>query len=208
MSHRFRFWLVVTLAMVLAMCGGPLLALSWDAERDFLISDNPNGAWSYGWSANLNSGYAFHLLPYGVTLTYSPVIGLERRNPSTSSTEPGICRNPTSGTLSNWGVTWLPHTMSLHPGPNGEDCIVRWTAPAAGTYAISGDFHDVTGGALRPMCMFCTTECRCLMGWSREGRLSLSGLRSLRQQEIRLTLQLGLGRTATMLGTAPGWWRP
>ena len=30
------------------------------------------------------------------------------------------------------GVVWEPGRLALHPGPRGEYCVLRWTAPAAG----------------------------------------------------------------------------
>src|SRR5437588_9721264 len=37
--------------------------------------------------------------------------------------------------------------LNLHPGPSGERGVVKWTAPAAGTYTVSGRFQGIdTGG--------------------------------------------------------------
>jgi hypothetical protein len=37
--------------------------------------------------------------------------------------------------------------LNLHPGPNNERSIVRWSSPSSGTYAVSGRFEGIdTGG--------------------------------------------------------------
>lgn len=53
-----------------------------------------------------------------------------------------------------------PGQLSLHPGPNTEPAVLRWTAPAAGFYSIKGTFHPgdygimrVGGAAGRPILM-------------------------------------------------------
>ena len=33
--------------------------------------------------------------------------------------------------------------LHFHPGPNGERSVVRWTAPAAGTYQIAAIFRGL-----------------------------------------------------------------
>ena len=57
--------------------------------------------------------------------------------------EPNITYNNTKGTINSLGVTWEPGRLGLHPGPNGEPCVLRWTAPAAGQYAISAEFVSI-----------------------------------------------------------------
>ena len=57
--------------------------------------------------------------------------------------EPNITYNGTEGTIRSLGVTWEPGRLGLHPGPNGEPCILRWTAPVAGQYAIAAKFVSI-----------------------------------------------------------------
>ena len=37
-------------------------------------------------------------------------------------------------------TTWLPGQVALHPGADGQYSVVRWTAPAAGEYALAAVF--------------------------------------------------------------------
>lgn len=108
----------------------------WDAKTDFSVANgNPNGAWTYGWSqtrgsvfipyppppsSDLNStpGFAsWHLIQSGL---YAPHATL-----NTSSTQP------------SW---WEAGQLGLHPGLNGENSVIRWTSPGAGTYRIAATF--------------------------------------------------------------------
>ncbi|MFH1922825.1 MAG: glycoside hydrolase family 2 TIM barrel-domain containing protein, partial [Planctomycetota bacterium] len=57
--------------------------------------------------------------------------------------EPNLTYNATEGTIRSLGVTWEPGRLGLHPGPNGEPCVLRWTAPVAGQYAISATFLSI-----------------------------------------------------------------
>ena len=51
--------------------------------------------------------------------------------PKESPTEPWVAVNATRETITALGITWPAGQLALHPGPNGEYSVVRWTAPAA-----------------------------------------------------------------------------
>ena len=57
--------------------------------------------------------------------------------------EPNVTYNGTQAPISALGVLWEPGRLSLHPGPAGEYCVVRWTAPADGTHSISARFISI-----------------------------------------------------------------
>src|SRR2546423_3979298 len=44
-------------------------------------------------------------------------------------------------------VVQPPDTLNVHPGPHGERGVVKWTAPAAGTYTVAGRFQGIDTGA-------------------------------------------------------------
>lgn len=54
--------------------------------------------------------------------------------------EPNVTHNGTGGLRQGLGNTWAPGRLALHPGPNGEYCVLRWTAPTAGDYSVSAKF--------------------------------------------------------------------
>lgn len=56
---------------------------------------------------------------------------------------PNVTKNVGDAALNFDGTTWPPHTFALHPGLAGEPSVVRWTAPAAGEYALSATFRNI-----------------------------------------------------------------
>jgi hypothetical protein len=58
---------------------------------------------------------------------------------------PGVYHNPSNlSVTNNTGTAILgPGQLSFYPGPNGEFCIIRFTAPTNGLYQVSGAFTGV-----------------------------------------------------------------
>jgi hypothetical protein len=99
-----------------------------DVARDFSIAVNPSPRWSYG--SEPTRGGTFTLYPShssGSLDLWSVCCPLIWHNPTTSSVNQATNLTPPGG-------------FGLHPGPGGENSVVRWTAPASGTYRIAGDF--------------------------------------------------------------------
>ncbi len=113
---------------------------TWDATRDF-SSSNPNGAWSYGDGI---TGTSFTLYPF-----YNPdcadiwgASGVVCWTAEIFDHDPLVSFNTTGNWLNFASVVDPPNVLLIHPGPNdGQDTIVRWTAPVAGYYNISGFFE-------------------------------------------------------------------
>jgi hypothetical protein len=134
-SRKHIFILVMLLGVATATC----LAQTWDATKDFAAS-NPNGAWSYGYG---NTGSTF--TPYTI---YNPdcgiiVHGIVCWTAEEYGNAPNVAYNTTGGWLDDAGALAPPNALNVHPAPDWEpaDTIVQWTAPATGTYRISGFFE-------------------------------------------------------------------
>ncbi len=109
-------------------------ASSWDLSSEF-ISTAASPIWSYG-SKLGNTFTAFSgpatsspcvtgwTLPAGL-----PFVG---QNPS-----------PISCTAGSPSVTLAPRAMLLHPGYVGEAAVVRFKAPYAAQYRVSGQFYGI-----------------------------------------------------------------
>lgn len=135
-----RLRLVGLSIMVLSLT--PLLASAqaptYDAVRDWSIQSNPNGVWSYG-----------YLTAWGAPFTLYTVEDQNNCWPGTSRwtitecTAPTVSHNDTSKTIC--GETWCfpPSDLGVHPGPNGELSIVRWTAPSSGKYSMRVRFQGI-----------------------------------------------------------------
>lgn len=113
-----------------------------NVATDFSTTENPNGVWSYGWSATLGSS---------LVLSTSPRL---RDGVNTWPGDLAADGNPASyhnGTdaviLLGGGARFEPGQFGLHPGPDGEYAVVRYTAPSAGTASLASVFsgQDTTG---------------------------------------------------------------
>jgi hypothetical protein len=117
----------------------------YDAVKDFSITSNPNGVWSYGWTQSLGSP----LNLYTVTDTESVpgmsawlVSGTYYANP------PYVAHNDMDKKVCPPGLHWCipPTYLHLHPGQNGELSVVRWTASSSGKFLIQGAFQGLDRG--------------------------------------------------------------
>ena len=115
-------------------------AQTYNAVADFSNANNPNGVWSYGDTPT--RGGAFSL--YDVAA--SSVVGLEGWSvggADITTTPPYVMHNSTSDPIVYSSLTLPPDLLNLHPGPNGENTVVRWTAPLSGVYTIQGRFQGL-----------------------------------------------------------------
>jgi len=108
---------------------------TWSLAGDFSITQNPTGAWSYGYKTGLSG--AFTLFTFSGPQSHpllDNVPAWYRKEESTQT--PNLWRNPRSYVVNYV----LPGQASLHPGPSNQICIARWTAPSAGQYDLSVEF--------------------------------------------------------------------
>lgn len=120
----------------------------YDVTFDFSISnENPNGVWSYGWMPQ-DFG-AFALYTGKRSRQDAPQ---ERRDfrqwfrePASGDWTPAIWRNDSAEVRSGVG----DGQVSLHPGRSNEASVLRWTAPADGTYQIEGEFFAGDSGVMQ-----------------------------------------------------------
>jgi hypothetical protein len=127
------------LSMILA--GAALLfgavqaqAQTYDFVADYSIASNPNGTWSYGWEPY--RGGPFTLMNSGWT-DYS----WGTQDVWSSTTAPSSPSIALAVTDINHPTIFVPAgTVNTHPGYYGENAVVRWTAPASGTYQLEGWF--------------------------------------------------------------------
>jgi|GEM_PF-1445820 len=110
-------------------------AITWNVQDDFSLTANPNGPYSYGWEPTLGGIFSLYNKTdaggsgscSGVTNWYDTSISLP----------PLAAKNNIFGQLCN-GIQ--PGEVSIHPGPNGEFSVIRWTSPMTGEVKIDGYF--------------------------------------------------------------------
>jgi hypothetical protein len=107
----------------------------YDAVRDFSITSNPKGVWSYGWLSSLGSPLNLYTVTDSTTFS-----GLSAwlETGMTMYAPPLVGHNDTQATLCYLSFCVPPAYLQLHPGVNGEVSVVRWTAPTSGTFSVQG----------------------------------------------------------------------
>lgn len=117
--------------------------LADDAAADFSATANPSGHWSYGASASRGAVVTLYTSPQvdpsGLSVWRSPALQL-----------PQVNHNGTGVTIVT-NSTFPPGALSFHPGGAGENSVVRWTAPAAGSYQIVATFVGRSGAGASPV---------------------------------------------------------
>ena len=127
-----------------------VVATEYNARDEFsLTQGGTTGVWNYGYTSGANSN-AFIAYPNADT---GEICGagtiFERWTDSSVGVDPGILRNPSTNTYNCAGgqIIFPPELLYLHPGPSGQRAVVRWTAPASGTYQIKGAFRKINQNA-------------------------------------------------------------
>jgi hypothetical protein len=126
------------LAVWAGLAGVPAFGQTWDATADYSATQNPNGAWRYGWSTALPGPLTIYpnadvtniggerWVDYSIMALGTPSV--VHYGPSST----GQCSPP--------GLT-------MHPGPQNQFSHCLWTAPVSGTYSIQASFTALdTGG--------------------------------------------------------------
>lgn len=130
-----------SLAALMGLLGpgvAPAQTIIHNATADFVMNlPNPNGVWTYGYTLDLASS----LTPFAGYLDDTSALFFGWRT-DLSLGAPGIFKN--YGTSPGFGI--LPGQVSLHPGPNGEYAVLRFTAPAEGSYAVDAQFFAGDSG--------------------------------------------------------------
>ena len=128
----------------------------YNSAADFSSASNPAGPWSYGYlpAGALNTAsFALYTNSVAVPGT-SPATNIDYWNLS-SPFNPSVFHNPSNGIVQLTTVTIQPGQAGLHPGPNGEYSVYRFTAPATASYALSALFTGIdTGGTTTDVHVF------------------------------------------------------
>ncbi len=107
---------------------------AYHAVTDFSATQNPNGAWSYGFTQT--RGTAF-------TRMTMPISDANYSYWGATSLGPFVVKNNTGATINDGARSHPPDMLNLDPSHDGRNSVVRWTAPASGTYRIAGRFQGL-----------------------------------------------------------------
>jgi len=120
----------------------PNAASAFSAAGDFSIVNNPNGAWSYGWSTNIGSAFILDTLK---TTTSFGQPGLDEWLNGQGDGNASVQYNTTANPIFIGGhTTFQVGVLGINPGTNSAYGIVRWTAPSAGSFTITATFSGIS----------------------------------------------------------------
>ena len=130
---------ICSLLVCVAITQAALGQVRYDAAGDFSPTNNPNGAWSYGWVSATNLDFMMYTItdtPYSLKEWTGPF----PRDPNLF-TVPCVLLNDSDTPVAAANNTFQAHRLTAHPGPNNERSVVRWTSPASGPVDITSAFE-------------------------------------------------------------------
>src|SRR5581483_1615540 len=94
-----------------------------------------------GWEASRGSAFSV----YAAAEKHSEIDVWHRAIvPPGPAWEPSLYDNGTDRTIAPFGSNPMPPgALSVHPGPKGENSVVRWTAPLDGSYQVAATFSGL-----------------------------------------------------------------
>lgn len=117
--------------MLVAAGASQAQAQNWNSDLDFSCTENPNGAWRYGWSNSL-SGTDFSLMPSAYSQGgLFPGCGWAQEG---DNHYPGVDRT------ANVPIGQPAHTTLGNLSDVNSIGVVRWQAPNAGCHEIACSF--------------------------------------------------------------------
>lgn len=117
-----------------------------DAVRSFSLNSNPIGNWAFGYTSkdDLSQFILFEKANHNNHFGSPEVPADFWTRPN--EWHPLILKNTSNVVVVIQGaVVVSPSMFEMHPGPNGERSVVRWTAPADGHYRVEGQFRGING---------------------------------------------------------------
>ncbi|PWU11255.1 MAG: hypothetical protein C5B50_23760 [Verrucomicrobia bacterium] len=108
----------------------------YDPAAAFSTTANPAGVWSYGFSTTLGS-------PMALYREELQVGGADTWRTNISQGDPAVFHNANGSALNISTIVLQPGALGFHPGPNGENSVIRFTAPAAGQYELLTAFSGI-----------------------------------------------------------------
>ena len=160
----------------------------YSAAKEFSLSANPNGVWTYGQTSAV--GGSPTLFTKKATGPLEPNAGsVSYWNTGAGSWDAyhGVFANLGSSAVTvSAGLVLQPGTLALHPANKGAQSVVRFTAPEAGSYAIAATFTTLDAQAKK-------TDASVVIGGSVKLQKAMSGAGA--KAEFSQTVSLAKGAT-------------
>jgi fibronectin type 3 domain-containing protein len=115
----------------------------YNPAPDYSEVDNPSSPWSYGQTDTGGAGFT----PIENPITLTPGAHIRRGTVTRPwGVYPQVGANRTASTLQCYAsgpVTWAPGMILMVPSPDGEKAVLRFAAPADGSYRLQGAFKGI-----------------------------------------------------------------
>jgi hypothetical protein len=113
---------------------------SWEIAGQFNAAQNPYEVWTYGYTDKADcSGLMIPFKNKTSTSFMNRSIDQWQRGTTSDANDLPMVGQSKGDTLLA-PLKWSPNGISMHPGPQGQCAVVRFTAPAAGNYRFMGRF--------------------------------------------------------------------
>jgi hypothetical protein len=113
---------------------------SWEIAGQFNAAQNPYEVWTYGYTEKADC--TGPMIPFKNKTSNSFMarsINQWQRGTTLDANDLPMVGQSKGDTLLA-PLKWSPNGISMHPGPQGQCAVVRFTAPAAGNYRFMGRF--------------------------------------------------------------------
>ena len=133
-----------------AQAGTPITSIpSWEVASEFNDSANPSGVWSY----------CTKLTTFATSCSPLSAPYAEMYDPTGSGATIAHNVHPVPFTTSNpYPITVPAHALAMSPGAGGQYAVLRFKAPAKGSYKISGQFYVLDATNFGPGVYWNTTD--------------------------------------------------
>jgi len=112
----------------------------YDAATDFSITSNPDGVWSYGCTESLGAAFQLYTQSIPFTGVGTGVWAWAYNSTCAQGSPPALGYNLTNTPITEGSFTLPAHEVWFHPGPEDQNSVLRFTAPATGNYKIQAVF--------------------------------------------------------------------
>lgn len=188
MNRYFRFLFCLGI-----LCGATHCVRAYDIVGDFSTNNNPNGLWSYGWETNEGGAFQFLTDP---STGPGDVAGWD--NGGATVYYCVVDKDFSTNSIQNGTVLYYPDT--LHMDPQSYAVMVRFIAPAAGTYNVAGFFRlQDTGTAPHDLSVVLNSNLTAYYVYTSDGQTG-------QQYPFQFPCSLAQGETVDFVVAANGGW--
>lgn len=171
--------------------GDGVVQTEYNARDEFsLTQGGTSGVWNYGYSTS-DTDNTFNLYANNDTVVNCGSAMFQRWfDPSSGDLTPQIARNTAAVPC----ISIPPEALFLHPGPTGRRSVLRWTAPAAGTYLLNGVLGKQNPSA--------TSDLKILKNVTEPALFSANFIDGASQHPFNFTVTVAMGDT---IDFSVGW---